>query len=273
MKKIFTLFTFVILTASLGAQVIWEGSFEQSEGWAGVGTSVSGQKNFFSNGLILDQSLEGGFWDLLFSTGTVKDYTTEITADANTGSQALLITLTTTSGECKLRSYAQNDLTEGDPFNITYYAKTDEAGVALGGALIGGIKDDWKTLTTEYQKFTDVANLQGTLKFFIYFPDATNAGFKVYIDDVKIEKASTTPVSDLAVERNFNVFPNPVSDFLYFQNVSKVDAATVYSLAGKKILEFKDATSGIDLSTLSKGMYILSAEIDGVPVTRKFTRK
>ena len=267
MKKISTLLLLFTVTLTLSAQVIWEGSFEQSEGWATVGTSVSGQKDFVANGLTTDT-----FWNLVFSTGTVKDYTTTITSEANTGSQALLISLTTTSGECKLRSNAQS-LVEGESYNVTYSAKTDAAGVALGGALIGGVKDSWNTLTTSYQTFTDVISLQGTLRFFIYFPDATAAGFNVYIDDVKIEKASTSPVETQAEDIAFDVYPNPVTDYLYFKSDLNLNSAEVYNLAGQKVLHAENGAVGIDVGELSEGIYLLSADVDGRKVTRRFTKR
>lgn len=184
MKKIFTLIACSLLTLSLSAQVK-ESGFESTEGYSAPGTSVTGQVKW------LDKITTDTFWDLLFSNGSTKDYSCNVVADAKTGTQALQMAITTTSGSCKLRSNAQSTLTAGDVFKVSYWAKTDAAGVALGGEFISGIDGNWNKLTTEYQQFTEFMPLPGTNRFFIYLRNVDEVGgaFNVWVDDIKIELA------------------------------------------------------------------------------------
>jgi len=73
-----------------------------------------------------------------------------------------------------------------------------------------------------------------------------------------------------------NIFPNPVSDILYLNyNKSAVPdpgnvGIEIYSVTGQKVKVIDHTTDKIDISELSKGIYLINLVTDKGIVTRKF---
>lgn len=58
------------------------------------------------------------------------------------------------------------------------------------------------------------------------------------------------------------IYPNPVENILYFDSSTQITSISVYNLLGKKMMSTEMQTKEIDLSQLSKGMYILHATLE-----------
>ena len=78
----------------------------------------------------------------------------------------------------------------------------------------------------------------------------------------------TTATENNALE--ISVFPNPVSDFVMVE-VEGLKRVMVMDLAGKVIMEVQ--TNRIDLSSLTKGFYVLSVETDKCLLKRTFVKR
>lgn len=79
-------------------------------------------------------------------------------------------------------------------------------------------------------------------------------------------------VEDIA-SKQFEIFPNPASNFLTFKNVSSSKAeVSILNLLGDEVLNFsaKDALNIVDISNQSAGIYFLKATINGHTQTQKF---
>lgn len=73
-------------------------------------------------------------------------------------------------------------------------------------------------------------------------------------------------VHDAEKEKDKNditVYPNPVTDILYFKGTSKIEKAEVYNMAGQKVKSFGSVNDRINVSSLLKGDYILQYSVKG----------
>jgi hypothetical protein len=97
----------------------------------------------------------------------------------------------------------------------------------------------------------------------------------VYIDNVYFSKT----VSSLGVT-NFEtlkviIYPNPVSNELTIEAKNTIQKVTVFNLLGQEVLSTRPKTNSakIQTSSLSKGVYVISATIDDVVSTSKFIKQ
>ncbi|MGE8554263.1 MAG: T9SS type A sorting domain-containing protein [Chryseobacterium jejuense] len=82
-------------------------------------------------------------------------------------------------------------------------------------------------------------------------------------------------VSDVEKNKNtIGIYPNPVTDILYFKGVEKIEKAEVYNMVGQKVKSLTSVEGQLDVSSLSKGNYILQLSEKGGKVQRhKFIKK
>lgn len=72
-------------------------------------------------------------------------------------------------------------------------------------------------------------------------------------------------VNDAVKEKNsIGIYPNPVTDILYFKGKGKIEKAEIYNMVGQKVKSFDTVEGQIDVSSLSKGDYILQYSVKGV---------
>lgn len=73
---------------------------------------------------------------------------------------------------------------------------------------------------------------------------------------------------------NIGIYPNPVADILYFKGAGKIEKAEIYNMLGQKVKSLNAVESQIDVSSLSKGDYILQYSVKGEKQqTYKFIKK
>jgi hypothetical protein len=58
---------------------------------------------------------------------------------------------------------------------------------------------------------------------------------------------------------NIHVYPNPATDHVYLESDEAIRSCEMYDVLGNKVISLKN-TDSIDLSTLSKGVYLLCVE-------------
>ncbi|WP_278352044.1 T9SS type A sorting domain-containing protein [Chryseobacterium gleum] len=82
-------------------------------------------------------------------------------------------------------------------------------------------------------------------------------------------------VNDVVKEKNnMGIYPNPVTDILYFKGTGKIEKAEIYNLVGQRVKSFNTVEGQIDVSSLSKGAYILEYSVKGgKQQTYKFIKK
>ena len=73
----------------------------------------------------------------------------------------------------------------------------------------------------------------------------------------------------------FNLFPNPATSQLNLKANTSIDDVVVSNTLGQKVkqLHFGTREASIDVSDLNKGIYIITAKIDGQSGTYRFIKK
>ena len=71
-------------------------------------------------------------------------------------------------------------------------------------------------------------------------------------------------VNDAVKEKSsIGIYPNPVADILYFKGTGKIENAEIYNMVGQRVKSFNAVEGQIDVSSLSKGDYILQYSVKG----------
>lgn len=120
-------------------------------------------------------------------------------------------------------------------------------------------------------------NGKGDVKFFVasYFVGQTGT----YLLDVNIEKKGPAGIEEMLTRDGFSFYPNPANDVLYLE-VEKfedlhIQEATIYNSFGqivqtKDLSELSSDITGIDISHLENGMYIIVVKDQGGTINHKF---
>jgi len=76
------------------------------------------------------------------------------------------------------------------------------------------------------------------------------------------------------LKKSWNIFPNPVSNTLIIPSeINNIEAITIYSITGKKMLIIENKTNFIDVSNLSKGIYFMQVLTSEGKTVKKFIKK
>ncbi len=86
---------------------------------------------------------------------------------------------------------------------------------------------------------------------------------------------SSLGVEDVSVAKQIiAIYPNPAKDFLSIKSDSKIKSYIIYDLSGKTINKGTDVSGNINVSTLTKGTYLLVAHFEnGTETTEKFVKQ
>lgn len=98
---------------------------------------------------------------------------------------------------------------------------------------------------------------------------ATNAQYVVGFDDL-IVISSTLSTNNRTLD-NINIYPNPVSDFLFLGNVKDIKSARVYNSIGQLVKETKETK--IDFRNFKRCVYILEINTDRRKINKRIIKK
>ncbi|SFN10054.1 Por secretion system C-terminal sorting domain-containing protein [Chryseobacterium oleae] len=90
--------------------------------------------------------------------------------------------------------------------------------------------------------------------------NASNQIVAFYLDLSKIQLSTSESTKH---NNNIAIYPNPVKDVLYFKGITKIDKVEIYNMVGQKVKTDNALESRIDVSSLSKGNYILQIFVKG----------
>ncbi|WP_228519048.1 RICIN domain-containing protein [Flavobacterium sp. LC2016-12] len=149
-----------------------------------------------------------------------------------------------------------------------------------GGTIILGNVDipntgGWQN----WQTVTQTVNVNaGTYNFGIYIQ---NTGMNInWIKITKIGAAAITGETSSLIEEEepidvvFNVYPNPVSETLFFtKDVSGGNLNVVDSQTGSVVLSQEMNDNSLNVSNLRKGVYLVVFEKDGEKIIKRFIKK
>lgn len=103
-----------------------------------------------------------------------------------------------------------------------------------------------------------------------------NASGDAYFDNVKYGSTKSLAVTEIQKGENRLVInPNPASEFINIKSGGyNLEAYKIYSSDGKLVLEGTKPAERISVSSLPKGVYILTAQTaDGQSISSKFIKK
>ena len=125
---------------------------------------------------------------------------------------------------------------------------------------------------TDSHTGTDLAS---TSSFFLRQDSTAETPF-IYIDDLKISTSSSDvlAVRDITKSNNLLIKNSIVDNTLMLQAKAKADIK-LYNTEGKlvKSATVTPSSSNVDLSSLNKGVYILTAEVNGETYSQKIIKK
>ncbi|RQP14481.1 MAG: T9SS C-terminal target domain-containing protein [Chryseobacterium sp.] len=84
---------------------------------------------------------------------------------------------------------------------------------------------------------------------------------------------STMATTEVAKTAGLAVYPNPVADILNVATTGKPSTVEVFNASGQKVWSQNNDTKQIDLSHLAKGVYLLTATVDGKKQSTKFIKE
>lgn len=100
------------------------------------------------------------------------------------------------------------------------------------------------------------------------FVNITDDGFKLYIDDIRVEEQNDLSTEEL-VDDNFNVYPNPTTAIVNVE-VNQLKELTLMTLSGQKLIESKE--NSINLSSINTGIYLLVVETETGTYSKKIVK-
>lgn len=161
----------------------------------------------------------------------------------------------------------------GNRFNFTWNGATDDKTptnalryeIKVGST--PGSQDIAKYIVTTPSWFLDLdPSLQN-----VYWSVRSIDASKVY-SEASAQGALATKENQANREKELAVYPNPASDKVFIKG-EKVSDAEIYSMEGKKLNVILDNNQSIDVSHLSKGVYLLKLKIKNEITTKKLTIK
>lgn len=94
----------------------------------------------------------------------------------------------------------------------------------------------------------------------IAFINETDNGFKLYLDNIRVEKENTLGISTSAIN-NLTIYPNPAQDYFIVKGVYEKAIVNVLGIDGKVILSSNNLK--VDISTLTTGKYFVELITEG----------
>jgi uncharacterized membrane protein len=91
----------------------------------------------------------------------------------------------------------------------------------------------------------------------------TNASGQIVSFYLDLSKILLSTHESTKQNNSISIYPNPVKDVLYFKGISGIDKVEVYNMVGQKVKTFSAVKGSIDVSSLSKGNYVLQIFVKG----------
>ena len=152
-------------------------------------------------------------------------------------------------------------------------------------ASTSGTANTWEELTFAIPlpfDHTDAATEVRKIEMWLgydYDEDNTNvngvAGDVVYFDQMTavIEDAATAGVNDSQLTKTISIYPNPVKNQLFINSQETIQSVEVFNLLGKRVLSTTHVNGSLDVSSLSKSVYILKLTSNNGVSTKRFVKQ
>lgn len=149
---------------------------------------------------------------------------------------------------------------------VTKYSQTKTSGFATSlGSTNGHTLIDLTNLNGQNYSNIIIDELRITLGGAFNYADldaftwVKDSGVVLAVDDVKNGK------------NNFQIYPNPTSDFINFQNPETIQKVEIYDLSGKLLISTESSVK-VDVSKLEKGTYVAKVKTEKGTLDSKFVK-
>ena len=104
------------------------------------------------------------------------------------------------------------------------------------------------------------------------FVNNTNRGFKLYLDDIRVEVEDPANIQELK-QANFNLYPNPAESMVTLTSNEVIESVKIVDSAGKTVYDSDYDFSSIDVSNLENGLYFLQIKTKESFGTKRFIKR
>lgn len=158
-----------------------------------------------------------------------------------------------------------------EPVNCSILCPDNITVQAAAGATAAAVNYTIDHLCEEGTILTELKRISGPASGADFPIGTTTVTYNLVFNDEILDVCSFNVTVEPGVgiegfgETTLKVYPNPVTDILNIDNEQDITIVSVYDLAGRKVMEKKiDAkTAQLNLSSLSKGAYIIKVEMVG----------
>lgn len=184
------------------------------------------------------------------------------------------------------------DVTPGDTYDVSFKYRWLGSGGAANAVLTARVKDELASgrpnldFTDNSNGYTFSTNLDEwlTADFSVTIPSGVtkirllffkpNGNKPVNLDDVSFTKSSTASLENLQ-QFNFSAYPNPVNNSLHISASENVEKVEIFNVLGQKVINVlpNSSKTQLDVATLTSGIYMLRATINGKKGTSKFIKQ
>jgi len=123
--------------------------------------------------------------------------------------------------------------------------------------------------TCDAQSICDfLANPNGTVEIYENAPGCNNQD--------EVEESCWVKTDEISItENNITIFPNPAKKELFISNKTgvKINELSIYNQVGSKVLHKKTVANSIDISKLSKGLYMIEIKTGEMKIREKLIIK
>jgi len=250
MKKI-TLLIFLLTTAlSFGQELITNGGFESDNGgeWSGSKVTIS----------------------------AADPYTGLQRANLGNDSGAIRQNFTVTAGVEYTVSFwwAFNNASSTTDAWITIKKQSDNSNISPTPITLPKSTGDWTYETFTFTSATETALYFNVFKDNRNSVDPTSLNNSMKFDDVSVVPTSTASLEDL-YKFNFAFYPNPAKDNLRLSSAKPIENVQLYNILGQQVLnkDVNESKPNINVSNLSKGVYIMKVKIEDTVGSFKFIKE
>jgi len=241
MKKITLLIVLLTTAFSFGQNLLTNGDFETGEiaPWTG-----------YKNQVVTD------------------DLTSSLTGNINNGDGSLIQTFTAVPGEKYNVSFKYRWVLAGGA-DMTVRVKDGASGGSdLGTFVLSTVVDTWHA----DGDFSFTAPTGVTTVRVVFFK--ANGNRPLRIDDVSVTIDATASIDDLQ-KFNFSYYPNPTKENLRLSSAKPIENVQLYNILGQQVLnkDVNESKPNINVSNLSKGVYIMKVKIEDTVGSFKFIKE
>lgn len=97
---------------------------------------------------------------------------------------------------------------------------------------------------------------------------AIDSSTEVFYDNISLVKEATASIDDVSVV-DVKVYPNPTTGLVNISTNENINSIAVHDLLGRKVLASQTNLETVDVSSLTKGIYLLQLNLEKGQLTKK----